>query len=313
MKIKLDQSIIRKSFHGTGWIADILILLFALYTFFSGNGKQTSILINPKDPSEQFLIVISVIPWYLGYLLHHFEIFPKILRRLLQWTTALITLAMIVFLIIFLFPLIDQDQNDPYSIFLISFGSFMMVLGPMMMMSGYLDAPFIDQNSTTSYSKNWPVVTFTMLLITLAILFMILIIGYFDPTWQGNASFGVVMLGYLGGPLLAILVAVPFILIATYLEKIDRHKIIPSLFRYGIPAICFFYLLKWNDLILSKFIVDFGFGHFKPSYAFLTLIISGIIPFRILILIKPPFSLLSLIIGITSIGLYYFGIISSFR
>jgi hypothetical protein len=173
-----------------------------------------------------------------------------------------------------------------------------------MFIGGYSDSRFIDDPIEPYKPIPWPIVTLTMFIIIASIFFMILIIGLFDPTWTGNASFFVVLLGFLGGPTVAILLSIPFVYLGKVIEDKDRSRIILRSARFIIPVFFFLILLRWNELVLSKAVLDWGGGQTSSSIVFTTLLLSGVIPFRILMLLKPPISYIQLLIGICSLLVY---------
>lgn len=295
------------------WLADIVILIYGIVLFFIGKQESSISGYSNEGVALLFIVVISLVPWYSGYLLHHFDQYKKWLRRIIQWIFGAVILSLIIFLVLTLMPVFDeQGDPTPFQVFIAAFGMFFMVLGPMMMIGGYADAQFLDDKHSDGPIK-WPMVTFTMLILVLAILFMILIIGLFDPTWKGNAGFGVVMLGFFGGPLAAILVVIPFGLAGSYLEKVDKHRILPKILAYLIPLLVFNSLIWWNDIVLKE-MSPLWEGQ-KPSVPTIvwSMTLAGIIPFRLLLSIKPPFLWIRMISGVIALAVYVLGVISYYQ
>lgn len=307
---KLDSNSKLDRNASSSWIADIVLLIYGIILFFIGRQESSISGLSNEGTSLLFIAVISLIPWYSGYLLHHFDQYKKWLRQIIQWVFGAIILSLVVFLVITLLPVIDdQKEPTPFQVFIAAFGMFFMVLGPMMMIGGYADALFLDDNHNDGPVK-WPIVTFVMLLITLSILFMIIIIGLFDPTWKGDAGFGVVMLGFFGGPIAAMIVFAPFMLLGNWLEKKDHYRIVPKSLAYLIPLLVFNSLIWWNDIVLKE-MSPLWEGH-RPDISTIiwSMTLAGIIPFRLLILIKPPFRWIRLLSGTAAIAVYVLGIVS---
>lgn len=290
------------------FIADLTLLVSGLI-LISGNKLPEFGLPTAERNSILFLIIISIVPWYMGYLLHYFQGYPKTIRLIFQWVYALIILALLVFFVINFMSITDIEKNpNQFQSFLIGFGMFFLVLGPMMLIGGIADAAKVD----SAYDKNspyvWPEVTFGLILLTFAIFFMILIIGQFDPEFSGNSSFWVVLLAFLGGPLLAVIGAIPFIYIGLWLQRIDVHRILPKIIAILIPLITFTTLIYWNDIVVENMRKIWDLEEMNAMQLFWTLFISGVLPFRIIMLFKPPFSWLYLFAGVTSMALFFYGI-----
>ncbi len=290
------------------WIADAILASFGIFMLLPGN----DVVLTGSDYTLkiiQFLLVISLVPWYMGYLLHHFDNYPRVLRLIFQWIFGLIVLALIVFLIVSMFPMFSADaEPEGLELFLVSFGMFFTVLGPLMLLGGYSDAKALDNSRDLTKPIEWPIVTFTILIITLAIFFMIIIVGIFDPKWTGEGSFWIIVLAFLGGPLVAILSIMPFAFLGKYLEKHDTYRVLPRSIAIILPALTFCSLVWWNDLVIYNMSPLFEGG--KPTSAQLiwSLILAGIIPFRVVMLFKPPLNWFHLAVGIIALAIYFMGL-----
>ena len=258
----------------------------------------------------QFIAITCLVPWYMGYLIHHFESYPRTIRLFFQWAFGLIILSLIAFLVVNMMPLFSEDKEPTgIELFLLSFGMFFMVLGPLMILGGLNDAEALDNAHDLSKPIVWPIVTFSMIIVTLAIFYMILIMGLFDPTWSGNGSAWMVIVAFLGGPLLSILTVVPFALTGKIIEKYDKYRVILKLIAVAIPAMTFYSLVWWNDIVLYDMSSQWADGKPTVLQIILSMFLAGIIPFRIAILFKPPFKWLNLMTGIIAIGIYIVGVI----
>lgn len=294
-----------------GWVADFFLLSFGTAMLISGHQKIT--IEDQHITIVQFLAVTCLVPWYMGYLLHHFDSYSRFVRLFFQWAFAIIIVALIAFLVVNLIPLFNEDK-DPTGIelFLVSFGMFFMVLGPLMILGGVSDAQGLDEAHDLSKPIVWPIVTFTMIILTLAVFYMILIMGFFDPTWSGNGSFWMVIVAFLGGPLLSIVTILPFALLGKVIEKYDHYRILLRVIAFIIPAMTFYSLLWWNDIVLFDMSSTWNDGKPSPQQVIFSMVLSGIIPFRIIMLFKPPFKWLSLAVGLVCIAVYVAGVMHEY-
>lgn len=295
-----------------GWIADFLLLSFGTIMLVSGH-RQIS-LEDQHITIVQFIAVTCLVPWYMGYLLHHFDSYPRSVRLFFQWAFGIIIVALIAFLMVNLMPLFNEDKEPTgIELFLVSFGMFFIVLGPLMILGGVSDAQGLDEAHDLSKPIVWPIVTFTMIILTLAVFYMILIMGFFDPTWSGNGSFWMIIVAFLGGPLLSIISVLPFALLGNLIEKYDQYRIVLRIIAFAIPAMTFYSLIWWNNIVLFDMSSTWIEGKPSPQQVIFSMVLSGIIPFRVIMLFKPPFKWLSLVVGLICIGIYVAGVMHEYQ
>lgn len=259
-----------------------------------------------------YLGVICLVPWHMGYMFQYFETYSKIIQRIIKWSFGFITLGLVVFLIVSMMPLMeDKEQLSSSELFLFSFGLFFLVLGPMMIIGGYVDGASIDESRQFGRPYFKPIFTGTMGIITLSIAYLILIVGLFDPAWEGNANFLVILMAFILGPLGAIITVIPFMILFKKIEKFDSYRIVPHTLYLLLPVATFQVLIWWNDIVLFQLS---PLWDNTPSVAQIiwSMTLAGIIPFRLLMLIKPPFKLSGLIFGLIALGIYVVGILKSY-
>lgn len=180
-----------------------------------------------------------------------------------------------------------------------------------MVIGGYADGAAIDESRDPQKPYFKPIFTGTMGIITLSIAYLILIVGYFDPKWEGNANFLVIILAFILGPLGAILTVIPFMIIFRQLEKVDVYRIVPHLLYILLPVATFQVLIWWNDIVLLQ-LSPLWDDTPSISQIIWSMILAGIIPFRLIMLIKPPFKISGLIFGLIALGVYVLGILRSY-
>ena len=291
------------------FVADLLLILFGILNVAVNKEENSAKELDSEGIVLHFLIILTVVPWYGGYLLHHFDSYSKAIRRTLQWILGFVVLSLVVFLVILFFPIMENADNlNSTQSFLVAFGMFFLVLGPLMLIGGYADHRFLDEDEIKD-SIPWPQVTLVMMIIILSILFMILIIGIFDPGWTGEGSFLIVMAGFLGGPLLAVICAVPFVFVGQWIERKDKMRLTFQLLRWLVPLIVFNSLIWWNDIVLNHLASSDSYTKNDLSMVLFSVLIGGILPFRILMTLKPPLRKISIIGGVFSISIYMWSIL----
>lgn len=290
-------------------IADLILMITGGVFFLGGNkvGFQGE---SPTEIILMFLAVICVVPWYMGYLFQYFQSYSKTFQLIIKWTFGIIILALVIFLVISFMPLIEE-KKEPTSAenFIMAFGMFFLVLGPMMIIGGYVDGQSIDSSRDRTKPYLNPAYTVVMGIVTLSILYLILIVGWFDPHWEGNVSFLVILLAFFLGPLAAILTFLPIIIFGKWLAKVDTLRVLPHLVFFALPIITFNVMIWWNDIVLFNLSGLWQNGHPSVGQIIWSMILAGIIPFRIIMLLKPPFKWTGLFFGLIAIGLYIAGVL----
>lgn len=309
----LNSKGLLKNKHLNTMVVDLSLVISGIISLLSANGVSFGIeTASSTEIMIMYLGVICLVPWHMGYLFQYFESFSSIVQKIIKWSFGLITLSLVVFLIVTMMPLMeDKEELSSGELFLFSFGLFFLVLGPMMVIGGYADGASIDESRDPQKPYFKPIFTGTMGIITLSIAYLILIVGYFDPKWEGNANFLVIILAFILGPLGAILTLIPFMIIFRQLEKVDVYRIVPNLLYILLPVATFQVLIWWNDIVLLQ-LSPLWDDTPSISQIIWSMILAGIIPFRLIMLIKPPFKVTGLIFGLIALGVYVLGILKSY-
>ena len=291
-----------------------LVLLFAGVWFFvregTGSGLQEE---SPNIIIWMFTVVISIVPWYMGYLLRQFDSYRKWVQSIIKWFFGTTIIALMILMVMSFFPLIESKEAPSNAeSFLIAFGMFFMVLGPLMLTGGYVDGKSIDESrkSDSPYLKLTATIILGML--TAAVVYMILIIGWFDPGWTGKIGFFPVLTAFLGGTLLGAITLAPFIYIGRWLARIDRSRIIPKLLYISLPFLVFNTLIWWNDIVLFNLSPLWENNHPSIANILWSMILAGIIPFRLIMLLKPPIHWTNGLFAVLSVGVYVCGVLHQY-
>ncbi len=304
---------LRNNTHLNTMVADLSLVASGIYSILNvPSAPQGLASSSPTEIVLMYLGVICLIPWHMGYLFQYIENFKTTIQKVIKWSFGLITLSLVIFLIVTMMPLMeDKEQLSSGELFVFSFGLFFLVLGPMMIIGGYADGATIDESRDPSKPYFAPVFTGTMGIIILSIAYLILIVGYFDPTWEGDANFLIILMAFLLGPLGALLTAIPFIILFKRLEKLDKHRLIPHILYIALPIVTFQVLIWWNDIVLLQLSPLWDDAP-SISQIIWSMTLAGIIPFRFIMIIKPPLSIPGIFFGIISIGIYLVGILKSY-
>ena len=296
-------------FYLPDFLADLTLIIFSFFvsdTLFSKGG--IFIHLQTWQIASMYCIVVLTIPWYLGYLYVKNSIFyNKGVMKLFQWIFILMTLMILIQLMRIVF---SQDLSDNFLSgkdgFTAAFAVFLIVLGPMMCIGGSMQATD-EFTSKKPESQKFDPDKFmsgsaALLIVVLAIGFMIYIIGLFPP----NSSFWVVMLGYLGGPVLAVIVFGLFVAFLKLLDNIGIYKYLKVLAVNTFPFFIISVLVFWSGIAIYFMQGDFGNAQGIPRGAMLlTVIFSGLVPFRVIMLFNAPLRLSNIIMGVSSLSYFF--------
>ena len=290
-------------------LMDALFVFFSFFIsgeFFSDNGIFFKM--KPWQITALYCAVTLTLPYYLGYIYTRNSVyFSKRVMKIMLWTFVVMLLMVLVYLMRIILQTSDiaepgHDKNGFFGVF----GVFLIVLGPMMCMGGAATAhnEFSKQDGKEiEFKPENANVTGALLILVLAIGFMIFILGMFP----GNSSFGVVLLAYIGGPVAAIITCLLLVGFLSLLNKIGIYKYLALIAKNTFPFFIICILVFWSGVAMHFMISDFGNTGGKLSWnaIIFSICVSGLVPFRIISMLNPPWRISNIIIGICTL-IYFF-------
>ncbi len=287
-------------------IADILLVIFGTIVsneMFSGDGLFYH-LANWQNAAMYCVVVLSL-PWYLGYLYqrnsyYYSDTFMKVTLWvfILMTLVILINLARLVFVTDFLL-----DDAGGIDEFMGAFASFLLVLGPMMCIGGSSAAvASFEKNDSEEFDAGNASATGALFMIVTAIVFMILIIGQFPD----DAGWGAILLAYIGGPFLAVVCWGLILGFLSLLNKFGIYKYLSRFARNTFPFFIVAVLVFWTGVALHFMMSDFadGTGKVSTTAMVFSVLSSGLVPFRIIMLFNAPVRITNIVIGIFCLGYF---------
>lgn len=290
-------------------LCDILLIIFSFFVsdeLFSNSGLFIGL--KSWQIIAMYCVVVLTLPWYLGYIYGRNSAFyrPEIIK-IFRWVFILMTIMVLVYLVRLLFSTGWEDMENMKGIdeFMGAFAIFLLVLGPMMCLGGAASAyqsfsP--DGDESKKFNPDKSANTWALLMLVLAIAFMI----YFTGAFQEKAGDWIIIVAYLGGPIAAVLVFAAFILFLTLLEKIGLYRYLAIIAQNTFPLFIISVLVFWSGIAIHFMISDFGDaeGKISTSAMIFSVLASGLVPFRIIMLFNAPIRMTNIIIGILSLGYF---------
>ncbi len=293
-------------------LADILLIAFGSLVsdqLFSNDGLFYQL------PTWQIIamycIVVLTLPWYLGYLYErNSNFYSKGFMKLALVVFGLIILTVLIHLIRLVLASDWMTENfSGINAFMAVFAMFLLILGPMMCMAGAASASasLKTEGETEEFELGSTSLTGAFFIIILAIALMIFIIGLFPE----DSGFWVVVLGYIGGPIIAVIVFCLFLGFLNWLNKIGIYKYLAKFAKNTFPFFIISVLVFWTGVAIHFMINDFGDagGKISTSGMLFSVFASGLVPFRIIMLFNAPIRIGNIIIGILSLGYFMFQMI----
>lgn len=289
--------------------ADILLIIFGFLVsdqLFSNDGLFYQL------PTWQivamYCIVVLTLPWYLGYLYErNSNYYSKGFMKLTSWVFVIIILMVLIHLIRLVVSSDWMTENfSGTNAFMAVFAMFLLILGPMMCMGGAASAAasLKTEGDTEEFELGSISITAALLMIILAIALMIYIIGLFPE--DSGFGFGVVLLGFLGGTILAVIIFCFFLAFLNWLNKIGVYKDLARFSKNTFPFFIVAVLVFWTGVAIHFMISDFGDagGKISTKAMIFSVVASGLVPFRIIMLFNAPIRMTNIIIGILSLGYF---------
>ncbi len=292
-------------------LADAGIIAYAFY-FSQYFFKENNILgiIKPWQLMGLYAMVALTLPWYLGYLYARWDIFyQKIITKIVKWFFIAIALAVLVYLMVMALdvPWDNLGKTDKLTENFAMFLTFLLVLGPMMSIPGFIAGQNDCENpKKESNDVNDPSVTGVMMMIVLAIG---LLVWWANSDFTHNHSWMIIVV-YLGSCVAAVIVFGVFWAFLTLLKKLGVYKPLANFFQSFFPLFIVSILILWNEIGMRLIMTSTGSDYAKISFGklFFIVTVSGFIPFRLIMILTPPIRLINLLIGILAFSLYLYNI-----
>ncbi len=292
-------------------LADAGIIAFAFYFsqfFFKENNILT--IIKPWQLIGLYAVVALTLPWYLGYLYAHWnKYYKKIVNKIVKWFFIAIVLASLVYLMVLAMsvPWDDLHKTDKITENFAMFAMFLLVLGPMMCIPGFMAGEAdCEQPEKDGSDINDPSVTSVMMIVVLAIGFMI---------WWANADYTqkhswLILPIYIGACVAAVIVFGIYYALLSLLKKMGIYKILTRFAQYLFPLFIVTVLILWNEIGMRLLLSSDKNAYASISFGRLIFLItvSGFIPFRLIMILTPPLRLINLLIGVLAFVLYLYNI-----
>jgi hypothetical protein len=258
-----------------------------------------------------YCAVLVMLPYFLGYIyVRNSAYFSKDIMKVQRGVFIIITFMVIVNLIRLVLNIEDFEdlKNDENSFFAL-FGMFMIVLGPMMCIVGAMqaEAEFTkSKEDIEKFNSEDVAEKGAMFVLIMAIGFMIYFIGFFS---KEDSGWGVIVCMLLG-PLAAVIVYGIFLAILTLLSWMGFYKYLVIFSRNLSPFVIITILVFWSGVTLHFMHRDFASADGKvPLVAVLfSVILSGLIPFRLIMMFNPPWRLSNILIGTASLIWFFYSI-----
>lgn len=288
-------------------LADIALFAFSFLlskSLFTNNGFFFQL--QPWQILLMFCIITLTLPWYFGYIYVWCKAYySKIVLKISLIVFIAITLTILIrlmTLVISVGPHEGETDFEGIDGFTAFFASFLLILGPMMSLAGSMSAQDRltnpNQNTSSFDSDKFMSGIGAFLILIMGIAYMVFFIGLFPKEYSGIG----VVVSFIGGPLAGVITMGLLFALITLIDKIGLYKYLVKGALIFFPLFITSTLVFWSGVSMYYFNRDFGnLQHSPMAYFLLCFFITGLIPFRIVMIFRPPLNILNMIFGIISL------------
>jgi hypothetical protein len=286
--------------------ADILLVVFAFLIsdeLFSGTG--IFLQLENWQVAAMYGVVVLMLPWYLGFVyVRNSAFYGKKTMRVFLWTFILMTLMILVALIRLVISTdwAPTGGAEDEAEFTGAFSVFLLVLGPMMCFGG-ANAAYQSFSSEGDDAKKFRPDRFAtsgaLLVIVLAVAFMIYFIGE-----SGDSAWAVIG-AFIGGPLAAVIVYGLFLGLLSMLDNWGLYRRLSVLAQNLFPFLVTAVLVFWAGVAIHFMRSDFQAPQgLSTAEMLFSITVSGLVPFRIVMLFNAPLRIVNIVIGLISLAFF---------
>ncbi|TFH42619.1 MAG: hypothetical protein E4G96_03060 [Chrysiogenales bacterium] len=254
-------------------------------------------------PVIHYLFALYFLPVIIGTIYNHdFPDKTDPLRRLVMFT--LVTNTVFIFIYLLYFTIQKSGLGDSMAMTLGIIAVLFLLMGPI---AGLM---FTGTQSVTSEIS--PRILVAMITFGMVPLFIVIANGAELFGYDGGVlQFGVLLLVVIGDVLLILFLTLLLISFQSLLKRLNIYEITGRLFRQSMPFFAAFILVVFNISSTRLIFETIGRGGAHAwLYILAALIFSGVLPLRIILAVKPPYSVYNILIGIVSVSVL---VLSIFR
>lgn len=278
--------------------ADLAFILFGIvlsHDYFSYHYFFTEI--SPKKLLALYLVVVVTICWYMGFVFARYNVYYNTtINKLARWILTIAGLTLLGYLLAIILPIFDEQAVQDASVEHFGmFAIFMLVLGPLFGLGGYLTARRAIQFEATGKLQEKDFGDGESLYVILIFLFVAvaaLVYGTQTDFVQHSSVQGLwIALVFIGAVIVGAIAIGILMGIKKLLVKIGLYYRLAFIFETVFPFIIISSLIFWNEMQRHYL------SGLSPAGYLGVLFFTGILPFRILLIFNPPLRIFNLIIG----------------
>lgn len=300
-------------------ITDLLLIIFS--------ASVSRYLFNDMDiihhwPSWQlqalYAITMFIVPWYMGYQYGIISgYYKQAITIILLPILVLTILAMDIYMFRILLSVMGAMDKDKASFITGIVSIFIMIIGPVMGIAGYSESKkVLNENDASKGASSYTSWRDDLLMISsikdlpVAALCIVIMMSVALMTWLGSYvvvkdHFILVLLVFIGSVVVACGIFLYFNWLRFRLRKTTFFNPVINLCAKFIPLIIVALLAVWVGIELSFIRDDLGqSGKISAITLLWILLVTGILPYRVIMLFNPPFKWINFFTGL--IALTYF-------
>jgi hypothetical protein len=307
-----DKNYFLKLNAGT-FIVDALVLSFVFFISKRIFGDQEILqTIPPRLNLGLYFIIVLTLPWHLGYLCSKFNAYYGETVKII---VIIIFSIVVFFTLLNIFPLFekieltDGKKGNAWTELMGKFSMLLLFVGPAIgyagLKSGMEDfAPTIPKDTIGIVKPGFKFELKAYFVISVAF-FIGLGMFFLDKFSfaENNLSKIIVILISL---VLGFFVMLFLLIIKIKIAQLKKYKPFVLFAKTFFPALIVLAMMFWNQNNLAMYNEILNANHLRYSGTpyFIMLLITGYIPYRIILLFTPPLNLINISLGIITLAIY---------
>jgi hypothetical protein len=284
---------------------DMMFILFGI-ALSNGYFEHSGIIhsLSPKAVLGLYALVVIAVCWYIGYMLARYKsYYPSAIYKIVGIIFSLAGITLLGYLLALTNPLIlDEGNSDKSGSTLGMMATFLLVLGPFVGFGGFMTGGEVIKAEAKgkSYAGGSDEMYYGVIFSLMLACAFLVKCCMSDFVQQSKIEIIWFVLIFLGAGIIGALGIGFLMMVKWVLNKIGLYYRLAFILESVFPCVIISALIFWNE-IQNQFMGDLS-AHAKLGI----LIITGVIPFRVILIFNPPLRGINLLIGGASFLFFLF-------
>ena len=292
------------------WKALPVDFAFILFGIILSRGYFSNYFFTEISPTKLlalYLFVVIAVSWYMGFILGRYTIYyNETLNKMARWILGIAGITLLGYLMAIIITMVD-DRNqvvDKSAEHFGMFATFMLVIGPLFGIGGYMTAQRAIKFEATGIleKEDDGEMMYVGLICMLVSVAFLVYVSQLNFVQQSSASFIWFIFIFIGAALAGVVAFLIMKAIKWFLVLIGLYYRLAFIFETAFPFVIISALIFWNEMQRHYL------SGLSPTTFLGVLFFTGILPFRMMLVFNPPLRAINLLIGIASFAFYIWSV-----